>query len=526
MHYAIIAAGDGSRLVSEGVLTPKPLVKIMGMPMIERLMRIFASNNAESISVIVNESMHEVKEFLNNWATEETLRQLNIFKFNLVVATTPSSMHSFYELSKIIDADQICLTTVDTVFSPHEFHNFINNVGKNFDGYFVVMRFIDDEKPLYIETDGEKITGFKDTGDYDLVSGGIYVLDTKKAFPILRNCIESGQHRMRNFQRALLENGLNIGFCIFDKILDVDHAEDIAKAEQFLSSFKKKILFIARDPRFSPNNVEKDACILNKVAQIVREKRQDLEISLISEEELSTISSLKVYSCIIGMYRRNSSILKIVSEKRSRKDSFITFNDVYGLYYINVSRKEIFEKLIENGVTIPLLHDEISQIFPPLWIKANRSDCVAKGDVAFCATKEDALTTLVKFEKEDVPKQNILFMKHLHGDLIKVYVVVDKNSNINFLRWFYPQEERYSKFGQEILNDPLQYYNFDEEKLSDISKIIEKIVNLQFFGFDAIVTKEGEIQVIDINDWPSYSKYQDEAADAIATTILSDIEAQ
>ena len=110
--------------------------------------------------------------------------------------------------------------------------------------------------------------------------------------------------------------------------------------------------------------------------------------------------------------------------------------------------------------------------------------------------------------------------------MIKVYVVVDKNSNINFLRWFYPQEESYSKFGQEISNDPLQHYNFEEEKLSDISKIIEKMVNLQFFGFEAIVKKEGEIQVIDINDWPSYSKYQDEAADAIATTILSDIEAQ
>mgnify|MGYP002512411657 CR=1 FL=1 len=59
MNYAIIAAGQGSRLVQEGVQKPKPLVELNGEPMIARLIRIFAENNAESISVIVNEEMTE-----------------------------------------------------------------------------------------------------------------------------------------------------------------------------------------------------------------------------------------------------------------------------------------------------------------------------------------------------------------------------------------------------------------------------------------------------------------------------------
>ena len=40
---------------------------------------------------------------------------------------------------------------------------------------------------------------------------------------------------MRNFQRALVEDGLKLKAYAFTKILDVDHAEDIVKAEQFLS---------------------------------------------------------------------------------------------------------------------------------------------------------------------------------------------------------------------------------------------------------------------------------------------------
>ena len=54
MRYAIIAAGEGSRLASEGIDVPKPLVKIQGTPLIERLIEIFTRNGAESISIIIN----------------------------------------------------------------------------------------------------------------------------------------------------------------------------------------------------------------------------------------------------------------------------------------------------------------------------------------------------------------------------------------------------------------------------------------------------------------------------------------
>ena len=42
MKFAIIAAGEGSRLAQEGITTPKPLIEIQGVPMIERLVKIFA----------------------------------------------------------------------------------------------------------------------------------------------------------------------------------------------------------------------------------------------------------------------------------------------------------------------------------------------------------------------------------------------------------------------------------------------------------------------------------------------------
>ena len=54
MKFAIIAAGEGSRLAHEGVAVPKPLVRVGGEALVERLVRIFGNNGADETVVIVN----------------------------------------------------------------------------------------------------------------------------------------------------------------------------------------------------------------------------------------------------------------------------------------------------------------------------------------------------------------------------------------------------------------------------------------------------------------------------------------
>lgn len=230
MHYAIIAAGEGSRLAQEGVEKPKPLVEINGEPMIGRLVNIFCRCNAESISVIVNEQMRDVQAFV---------KALNPgVPLNVVVKSTPSSMHSFYELSRVMPSGKFCLTTVDTIFRETDFRGYIEAMEKSegCDGMMAVTPFIDDEKPLYVETDGGlNITAFSDTRNEGVkyISGGIYALG-ERAVKVLERCMADGVSRMRNYQRALIAGGLHLKAYPIGKILDVDHAGDIAKAEAFL----------------------------------------------------------------------------------------------------------------------------------------------------------------------------------------------------------------------------------------------------------------------------------------------------
>jgi NDP-sugar pyrophosphorylase family protein len=242
MKYAIIAAGEGSRLAREGIDSPKPLVEVGGERLIDRLMRVFRENGATEIVTICNEQMTEVRNHL-----ERIAAQGDSPRVRFVVKSTPSSMHSMWELSRWLGDEPFVLTTVDTIFREEEFAAYVADFRRlvesgEADGLMGVTDYIDDEKPLYVATDEQlHITGFLDRCDTPrYISGGIYGL-TPVSLATLQRCIERGESRMRNFQRALVTDGLRLQAWPFSKVLDIDHAEDIEKAEAFLKSKDCKV---------------------------------------------------------------------------------------------------------------------------------------------------------------------------------------------------------------------------------------------------------------------------------------------
>ena len=232
INYAIIAAGEGSRLVQEGFTLPKPMVSLHGKMLIDRLISIFNNNRPASIRIIINETSPLLEMHL--------LELSERFPIEVVRQTTPSSLHSFHALLKTMpDAEMLCLATTDTVFREEEFEAFITAFDHHseLDGLMAVTTFVDDESPLFVTVDADHtITGFTDenTTQTSFVSGGIYCL-RKNALQVVEKVIETGTSRMRNFQRELLQNGLRLQAFPFSKIVDVDHVRDIQTAELFLS---------------------------------------------------------------------------------------------------------------------------------------------------------------------------------------------------------------------------------------------------------------------------------------------------
>ena len=226
MRFGIIAAGEGSRLALEGSGQPKPLVRIGGVPMIERLARIFMNCGADRIAVIVNDRNPDTASYVRRMSAHMPV--------DLVVKSTPTPMHSLMELAPYLGRERFCVTTVDTVFREKELADMMKAFeSTSYDGLMGVTSLIDDEKPLYVDTDSDMlIRGFLDEqGGCRFVSAGIYALKAQ-ALDVLAQCLESGQTRMRYFQRRLLEEGMRLKAFDMGRVIDVDHVGDIEKAQE------------------------------------------------------------------------------------------------------------------------------------------------------------------------------------------------------------------------------------------------------------------------------------------------------
>lgn len=206
-------------------------------------MRIFMQNGATDILVLCNNIKTEVSRHLVEVQNEGLHGRPLPLRF--YIKTTPSSMHSFYELSRHIDSEKFILTTVDTIFREDEFSKYVQafrqSVESGLDGLMGVTPFVDDEKPLYVGTDDDmNITGYYDEhhAGVKYVSAGIYGL-TSPSLETLKRCIDKKESRMRNFQRALVAEKNKLKAWEFSKVFDIDHKSDIAKAEDFIKSPKK-----------------------------------------------------------------------------------------------------------------------------------------------------------------------------------------------------------------------------------------------------------------------------------------------
>lgn len=524
MHFAIIAAGEGSRLREEGIVQPKPLALIEGQPMIGRLMDIMVRCGAESLSVIVNAESPEVSDFLRMYAEQHPE-----LPFHLVVETTHCSMQSLARLSEVIPEGKVCVTTVDTIFREKDFAAYVSAFAQTEGSLFVITPFVDDEKPLWVDSgpDGS-IYGFHDEasmmtepGHLLSVSGGIYGLETQTAWPILRRCLAEGKSRMRNFQRALVEAGVSLRAFVIDKVFDIDHASDLMKAESWLRD--NRILAIRRAHPFSPGRVEADAAILSEVEARFREG--GYEVTEVEEDDFASMPNAEIrrYGKVFHMARRMTTLHKL-----SMLDIPVV-NRPQSVMCVSKSREMTLTMLQQADVPLPRWwafdpeEDEMFQCDPELqelipgWVKAMRTDGVRTNDVTLVTTPLEADSRVMELAAESVP--DIVLTQHVEGDLLKVYVVMSAsglNGEDLFMDSFYPQENGYSKFGiSELHNTPLARISYSQERLKEIAQRIGSVLRLEIFGFDAIVEPDGNIVVIDVNDWPSFSVCRSSSAKAI-----------
>jgi NDP-sugar pyrophosphorylase family protein len=216
----IIAAGEGSRLRASGFPMPKPLVPVAGVPLIEWVIGNFLAAGITSLVIIVNEEARACRDWIHSRFPD--------LEAEVIVKTTQSSLESFFEVTRRLGSDRAVVSTVDAWCRPADFERFVHAALRRpaDTSVLAVTPLVADERPLWVRVDASGRVQELGGPDGTHVTAGMYVLSERA-----RAVAPPPLGRLRDFLQWLLDQGEPIYAETIERVIDVDHASDVALAE-------------------------------------------------------------------------------------------------------------------------------------------------------------------------------------------------------------------------------------------------------------------------------------------------------
>ena len=263
---------------------------------------------------------------------------------------------------------------------------------------------------------------------------------------------------------------------------------------------RKTIAFIARAAKYSPNSVGKDLAILSAV------RRQLVQAGyacagIVHEDIPVDMDEADAY---VSMGRKQDT-LNWLGDFERREVSVVNCTASVMLCNMRKMQMQVLE-----GQDIPV---------PPLiggdgyWVKRGYGSAETAADVQYAPDRPTALQLQQAMERRGV--LDVEVRAHVVGDLVKCYGV----SGTDFFRYYYPGDDGDWKFADEARNGRPRHHAFDAATLRATVEQAAHIIRLDVYGADCIIRPDGQAVLIDLNDWPSFSRCRDDAAVAIAARI-------
>lgn len=254
-----------------------------------------------------------------------------------------------------------------------------------------------------------------------------------------------------------------------------------------------KVLAIRRDDTFSPHSIGKDKAILMAVLQRLG------DCQLMDERVFDDALKIPEADAYLSMGRFPKTLERLSRIEKKGKVVVNRGESVRPRYVLeDLMRKHQVAMPPEKGT-----HG--------YWLK-NGGWATGKDDVVFCQDEQQLREALSRYRERGIT--HLVVSAHVVGDLVKWYAVGE-----NFFRYYYPNDDGISKFGDERRNGQAHHYPFDVEALHQEVVKVARLTGIDVYGGDAIIDQDGNFYVIDFNDWPSFSRCREQAADAIADLV-------
>jgi glutathione synthase/RimK-type ligase-like ATP-grasp enzyme len=259
---------------------------------------------------------------------------------------------------------------------------------------------------------------------------------------------------------------------------------------------------IYRESAHSPGRVDDDAAIMDRVGEALRERGFAVEL-LTAEKADPAFASPGAR--IFAMCEQGEILDKL---KKAGDAGAVVVNTPDAIR--NTYRHRMVDLFARHHVPAPVSHVVATNavklpIHASVWIKRYDFHATQSDDVMYVASETGFREALARFAERGIPF--VVAQEHVEGDLIKFYGVGHAAPAVpksDWFEWFYHRDKG------------MTGYAFKVERLSDVARSAAAALGVEVFGGDAIIRRDGEPVIIDLNAWPSYAKFRDKASQAIA----------
>jgi glutathione synthase/RimK-type ligase-like ATP-grasp enzyme len=266
------------------------------------------------------------------------------------------------------------------------------------------------------------------------------------------------------------------------------------------------ILGIYREQVFSPGKIYDDEAILARTLEALAVMGYEVE-GLHAED----IDGNTPETGLVLSMAQSARAMGILDEWCGRGTQIInTVQSVRNCY-----RRPLVHLLQGSGVCMPrsrMVTLERARVeidlksSKRLWLKRGDVHAIQEGDVASVSSREELDLALDHYRSKGI--HDILVQEHVEGPVVKFYSV--------------GQHEYFKAYLAETGEDISERV----PGLPPVARLAAKAVGLEVYGGDAVLTDGNGASLIDLNDWPSFSRCCDSAAKSIAGYVAGRIQLQ
>jgi hypothetical protein len=250
---------------------------------------------------------------------------------------------------------------------------------------------------------------------------------------------------------------------------------------------------VFREPEYSPGRVDDDAAILERTREALAARGVTMtlgDVDLVTREQPTAVLAMCQSPRALAALDGAAATVPVINSPDAIRACY---------------RDATVARLTNTAVPFPATRVIMTTSRPgdladlaPCWVKRGDVHAMVSDDVVFAATAGDVAAALDQFVRRGIAQAAL--QAHVDGVVIKFYGVADGR----FFRCY--------TAGAEI-PAPLPV-------LWAAAHAGASALGLEVFGGDLVVTAEGKPVLVDLNDWPSFARCRDEAADAIAGYVV------